>query len=94
MCGTLTGRPLRNAAGGRLSGFGFGDDHADLGFSRRMTDPMPLTRPPPPNGTTTASKWGLVLDDFRADGSVARDHRGFGHRMNEYARLRRQNCAS
>jgi len=45
---------------------GFRDDHYALSFSRRMTDPMPLTRPPP-RTVRPRRRSGLILDDLSAD---------------------------
>ena len=80
----MVGRPAASAA---AAGCAASDSTAIIrtpGFSRRITEPMPLIRPPPPNGTMTVSKLE-ILHNLRADGGVARHHGGIGDRMEEDA---------
>ncbi len=60
----------------RRQAFRLHSDHANRGLLSFRAQATPLMRPPPPIGTTTASRPGTCSRQFEADGSLAVDHRG------------------
>ena len=62
-----------------------GVDSSSTAPGRAGREAMPHERPPPPQGTRTASRVGKVLEDLEPDRSVAGDDGAVRHRVDEEA---------